>query len=241
MERQLEACQLPFVILEATDGSTHTFTPQDSTSLSQGELGCALSHRRALAEFLKTEADWALIMEDDIEIESSFPAALQHILQSLLYKKDKCIYVQFDYAPVGWKGVTLWWFLFVNMIQNQRTSIRFWLQLPVYLLKGTLASVFTLIEGMRDWRIRRHKTCKMASAYKDRYLAGCYLLSRPVAEKLITLNTPIIYAADAVHNIARKQRAVHHYICVPRLIRQKRETFNSTLNDVHFGKKIIAY
>ena len=36
--------------------------------INAGEVGCALSHRKAYSELLKTQAQYALILEDDISI-----------------------------------------------------------------------------------------------------------------------------------------------------------------------------
>ncbi len=238
MERQLEACQLPFTILEATDGSAHTFTPEDSASLSQGELGCALSHRRALQTFLDSSALYALIMEDDIEMSDRFPTTFSTILSSL--NAVESTYIQFDYAPVGVHGVQFWWFLFLNMARNNKGNFIFWMKVPWYLLKGLVANIFTIYEGVRNSFFQRYGNTT-TPARKDRYLAGCYLLTREAAVELISLNTPIRYTADAVHNVARKKKLIRHRIAVPRVVRQKRETFHSTLQDIHFGKKIISY
>ncbi len=237
MEHQLDACRIPFVLLEATDGSVHTFDSHDSTSLSGGELGCALSHRRALQAFLESSAPYALIMEDDIDISDRFSAVLSTILRMLDAKTPH--YIQFDYAPVGWRGVQFWWFLFLTMVRTKKTEWRFWIQMPWYLIKGVAANIFSLYEGVRNWFFK--KSASIAPARKDRYLAGCYLVTRETARVLITLNTPIQHAADAVHNVARRKHLIEHYIAIPRVVRQKRESFHSTLEDIHFGKKIISY
>ena len=90
MERQLSAYGLDFVRLEATDGQSLTeenralvdhekrrhITPYP---LSDNEIGCWLSHRRALEDVAAGAAAMAAVIEDDAELTPDFP----HVLQAL--------------------------------------------------------------------------------------------------------------------------------------------------------------
>jgi len=49
-----------------------------------GEVGCYLSHLKAMEEFLRTDAPWCVILEDDVEI---LPACLP-VLAALGEKDD---------------------------------------------------------------------------------------------------------------------------------------------------------
>lgn len=49
-----------------------------------GEVGCYLSHLKAMETFLRTDAPWCLILEDDVEVLASCP----EILRSLAEKDD---------------------------------------------------------------------------------------------------------------------------------------------------------
>lgn len=241
IEKLLARAQLPALRSSATDGGSFDFETDDlHNSLSMAERGCAHSHREVWKRFLtESSAPFALVMEDDIEFNSDFSWVVNEVLRQAFISEK--LYVQFDYAPVGIKGVLLWWFLLLNRARNQKGRVSFWMLLPYLILKGIAANLLALYEGMRDAYYRRTKKVSLARARKDRYLAGCYLLSRRAATELLHLNTPLREAADAVHNIARRQGRIDHYLCIPRSTRQKRETFTSTLDNSHFGKKIIAY
>ena len=52
--------------------------------LTKGEVGCFLSHRKCWERLLESEEEWALIMEDDINI-SNMP--LEDII-STIYKNE---------------------------------------------------------------------------------------------------------------------------------------------------------
>ncbi len=251
MERQAVMFGLDVKLVEATDGMSLVAENIDALydrersksildkELSANEIACADSHRKALSEFLESQEEYGLIMEDDIELNTDFATSLRTILKSI--HRQENMYVQFDYPPSGIKGVMLWWFLFKNLFQYKWQDRRFWVSLPLYLLKGLAANTLSLRDGLRDQYLKARGRHSIAPIRRDRYLAGCYLVTRNCAKTLIEVNTPILYAADAVHNIARRQGKIRHYLCVPRVVRQKREHFFSMINNDHFGKKVIAY
>lgn len=47
--------------------------------LLPGEIGCYLSHLKCLKAFLKTDAEWALILEDDVKISKDLSVLLHNI------------------------------------------------------------------------------------------------------------------------------------------------------------------
>ena len=49
-----------------------------------GEIGCYLSHLKSMEEFLRTEAPWCVILEDDVEVLS----ACAEVLRSLAERDD---------------------------------------------------------------------------------------------------------------------------------------------------------
>lgn len=241
MEQQLNALSIPHTTLSATDGQMYNFDKdyveevalrKNGRSLTPPEKGCALSHRRALQEFLDSGKEYGLIMEDDVVLDPVFPDAIKAALES----KRMWSYVQFNYSPTGWKGASLWWFLFAH-----NKELRNPFQLTVTFFKGVVITALNLLWGLRDMWNRKQKLGKLYRVSRDQYLAGCYLLTREAARALVDLNTPLAYAADRVQNIARRKGILRHVLYVPRIVRQKRESFSSSINNAHFGKKVISY
>lgn len=243
MERELEELAIPYVFLEATDGKTYDFNgiydesvtlEKNGRPLTLPEKGCALSHRRALESFLSSGKPYGLILEDDVAIDKKFTRA---VLESINARNKKpWTYLQFNYSPVGWRGAALWWFL---LLRNRQTY-----SLPRLLLaflKGFGANILSLLWGIRDRWYRTINTGAVCRLVRDQYLAGCYTLTREAAQALIDLNTPLAYTADRIQNIARRNGKITHRVYVPRLVRQKRESFSSSINNEHFGKKVISY
>lgn len=248
MDTQLHNMRIPHIFLDATDGKSADFTQiydeeisikNNGAPLTASEKGCALSHRRALEAFLASQNPFGFILEDDIELDQNFPQVLSRLLKH--EQQDVWTYLQFNYTPTGWKGVRLWWFLFYELLKQKKRSPRFLVKLPWHLTKGCVASVLYLLQGIHEWWSRKTNSLHIASVYKDHYLAGCYVLTREAARALIDLNTPIAYTADRIHNVARRTGYITHKLYTPRLARQKRETFESSINNEHFGKEVISY
>jgi glycosyl transferase family 25 len=88
---QLDRLGLPWTRLAAVDA--RALTPEQAATLDEpayrrkhgktpapGELGCYLSHHEVMRRFLAGEAEFALVLEDDVLLEPSLPAVLQGLL-----------------------------------------------------------------------------------------------------------------------------------------------------------------
>lgn len=81
-------------IIPAVDGNQ--LTPQElayydaarrarvhNTELLPTELGCTLSHHRALSHFLQSACDYAVVLEDDAALQPNFVAGLRELTEKL--------------------------------------------------------------------------------------------------------------------------------------------------------------
>ncbi len=88
---QLQRLGLPWQRLPAVDA--RALTPAQAAQLDEaayrrkhgmtpvlGELGCYLSHVEAMRRFLASDAPFALLLEDDVQLHDSLPAVLQALL-----------------------------------------------------------------------------------------------------------------------------------------------------------------
>ncbi len=90
MQEQLEKVGVPFEFIDAVIGKNLKLPHPDyderkyrlahGKRTSMGELGCYFSHIKALKQFLETDKDHALIMEDDIEFADGFKQILDEAL-----------------------------------------------------------------------------------------------------------------------------------------------------------------
>jgi glycosyl transferase family 25 len=89
---QLRRLELPFHRLAAVDARSMTdeqralldepaYRRKHGMSPVLGELGCYLSHVLAMRAFLASDADFALVLEDDVLLTDSLPAVLAGLAQ----------------------------------------------------------------------------------------------------------------------------------------------------------------
>ena len=89
---QLQRLQLPCTRLAAVDAKA--LTPAQRAALDEpafhrkhgmtpvpGELGCYLSHIEVMRHFLASDAEFALVLEDDVLLQDSLPAVLQGLMR----------------------------------------------------------------------------------------------------------------------------------------------------------------
>ena len=89
---QLQRLQLPYTRLAAVDA--RALTPAQRADLDEpafhrkhgmtpvaGELGCYLSHVEVMRRFLASDAEFALVLEDDVLLQDSLPAVLQGLMR----------------------------------------------------------------------------------------------------------------------------------------------------------------
>jgi len=89
---RLQALKLPYTRLSAVDA--RALTPEQHATLDEatycrqhgmtslpGELGCYLSHIAVMKALLASQAEFALVLEDDVGLTDSLPAVLQGLLQ----------------------------------------------------------------------------------------------------------------------------------------------------------------
>ena len=74
------------------EDSYNLHAPHYPFALRPGEVGCFLSHRAVWAALLESNADAALVLEDDVELDEGFQAALD-LAQRNLDKIGYTIYL----------------------------------------------------------------------------------------------------------------------------------------------------
>lgn len=89
---QLEPLSLPWTRFSAVDArhlsqtqkallDERAFKAHHGTRAAPGELGCYLSHIEVMRAFLGSEAEFALILEDDVIVHASLPEVLKGLMQ----------------------------------------------------------------------------------------------------------------------------------------------------------------
>jgi glycosyl transferase family 25 len=88
--RNLDSLQIPYTRIEAIDGNKEPAAPAaynrtrynitHGKTTNPGEIGCYLSHIKALHAFLESTLEYALILEDDVTL----PAHIKELIESAI-------------------------------------------------------------------------------------------------------------------------------------------------------------
>ncbi len=194
--------------------------------LLPGELGCAASHKRIYEEILSRGLEYALILEDDVELPPNFSSILE---RETSHNRRRWEYLLFDYWKPGIPFIRRW---FDSVLVNLRTTDK---KKPLHLilfiaysfLKACYVIPLFLFEGLRD--IYKRHSPGPVTFYRPLYLAGAYLVSREGARKLLTLASPIVYTADKLPNQARVKKGLRFFAYAPLSVRQRKEEFGSSI------------
>ncbi len=251
MSEQFKNLGMNFERFNAINGSEYDFSTEYNedvykkinrgTTLTKGFLGCTLSHRKTLEKMIERNDDYVLVLEDDIELSIDFKKILENELSKRELGKTNWEYLSFNYPSVGWKSINLWLFLVINEIIKNRKKLKTWLKIPYLGIKFITISIIYTAEGLRENIFNLLNIGRPVKFYRPLYLAGCYLVTKQGAEKLVKMNSPIKYSSDGLPNYAKSVCSLKFYAYAPLVARQKREEFQSTLNNDHFGKKVISY
>lgn len=252
MKNQLDLLSISFERFKAVDGKTFDFTGicdgvlfkknNNGETMTKGEKGCALSHKMVLESFLASKEPYALVIEDDVELDQNFDKILQQELRKRKEKRTNWEYLSFNYPATGWKNIVLWLYLFSNMMLDNKTKLSYWIKLPLYVIKFVAVVFISLLEGLRELLYKKlYRYGKASYFFRPLYLAGCYLVTREGAKKLVELNRGLKYTADGLPQVARIKKNLRFMAFVPRTARQKREVFKSELNEKLTSTTIISY
>lgn len=227
MLQQLTHLGLKPEIVEATDGKTLSLEEEDRLyarvhsrelidyELRASEIGCAHSHARIYRRIVDENIAYALILEDDIELDSR--------VVTLLYEAphfmSTCDWLQINYPPVGYAFLRAW----VKAARHQAAKSPFsiWYTLG----KFPFISILSFYEGAREYMARRRP--RVRRFIRPLYLAGAYIISNEGAKKLLPLCEPLLFAADMLPNKARIMTSFRMRGAIPLLARQRTDIFHS--------------
>jgi glycosyl transferase family 25 len=238
MSRQLNSLNIPFDVQEGVDGKVYDFSyvydealakKSNGNPLVDVEKGCALSHRYALQKSVDEEIEYALILEDDVELPKNFKDIIDEVIQKRYLKKTTWEYLAFNYPTVGIKFIRLWIFLLSQQFKKNPT-IKLYLKIPLYFSKFIIITLISLVEGLRDILYTKiYKYGTPSFFIRPMYLAGCYLVTTSGAKKILSINEKLVYPADRIQNVARIKKGLRLRWFVPLIVKQRRDKFESTM------------
>jgi GR25 family glycosyltransferase involved in LPS biosynthesis len=230
MEKQLQSLGLSYEIVSATNGynlsDAEIQKVYDSQAafaahghhLSKTQVACADSHRRIYEIIKSRNLPWALILEDDVLLDTRVVS----VANDEFVRNSNVEWLQIDYLPFNTSFLSGWW---------QATKVRVARQ-PLFIIYALLKLPFLLSWGIYEYT-REHwaknRTPRPALFPRPLYLASAYIITAAGVEKIQPLCTPIRYAADQIQNRARVQSGLRLRGIIPLLAQQDRTQFKSNL------------
>ena len=234
MEAQLRDVNIEYELIDAVDGRKYTPTQLEvdlvlakkilGRELSQGEIGCALSHKKAYQKCIDSKYEYSLILEDDVRLSKK----LKEIIENEIQKPHTWEYLAFDYMRPGRLFLRFWLrSLKINFKKQEKVTEK-----VIFILRSLIKAFYiiplSVYEATRDRYYKQRKNGKAVVFYRPLYLAGAYLINKKTAEILLQLATPVVYPADMVQNIAR-DRGLKHRAYAPLSVEQNRVEFGSNI------------
>lgn len=171
---------------------------ENSPYVTGGVMACWESHRKTLRAFLATEANFALVIEDDIKVvnDISFQESVETFTNS-----------NFDVIQLGFLKPGL---------RNKIDITLYNMETRVFRYLAKFVGLNKRIKASLDGRMRIKIAKKTPKGWvADRFEAGthCYIISRKAAESALNLNQPQFLSADDFFGAFAKMR--HHKFIRP--------------------------
>lgn len=227
MERQLKKAGIKeYKFIEAVDGSKVDFndfhrydkmiaTKHNGEEMLPGEIACALSHINIYEQMERENINAALILEDDVVLPEKFVKILEYID----VENVSSDLITFNYPKISVLPRPLW----RSYGKRPYLFLYYLLKIPYNLLLGIYELSLSILYNNHP---------KTAFLPRPLYLAGCYMLRKEGAVKLLTHTNPIRYTADKLINRARvlgPNRLIMK-ACVPLIVRQDQKQYGSDMN-----------
>ena len=189
VECQRSSIGVSIIRVEAVDQDLEELS--DLSFATKGVAATWLSHQKAAAEFLKTDAEYAMILEDDFLLLRKFKVPSIELLTNL----------RADFVQLGYLRVTPWESLDVT-ISNIRDRV---LRVIQWITKSRWGSTN---KYQKRLLIQERVGVPPDLVPVDIRPGGhCYVISRRMGQAMQELNNPIIFSADELFVSISKMRA----------------------------------
>lgn len=229
MESQLKDMGINYEIIKAFYGNDEIVlkdydenlsVKENGRPLTQGERGCAYSHRSIYEKMRNGKMKCALILEDDVMLPKNFV----EILDKELNRENKnWEWLVFDYPPVGSIYLKRWFIATKKMIKENKVFFFY------ALIKFPYVLIMAILESFRELLAKIFFSYAGPKFFlRPLYHAGCYLITGEGAEKLLKLAKPIRFSADRLPNQSRVRCNLRLYGYVPLIVKQDK-SFESNI------------
>ena len=174
---QIDLLSMPLHRISAV--TTDQLSGRDVQYAAPGVAATWLSHKKAALEFLATDLEYALILEDDFQLVKPLEFPTIEWLRSN----------KVDFLQIGFLQVTKWESIDIAFINFRDLALRFLRFMARF-------SRFINRRFSPKLLIRELPTSLSLVPTDIRPGGHCYLISRNFAESMQELNNPIVFSAD---------------------------------------------
>jgi hypothetical protein len=186
---QVDLLEVPLHRIPAV--TTDQLSHKEVQYAAPGVAATWLSHKKAALEFLSTDHEYAIIFEDDFQLDK--PLQLPPV--------EWLRHNNVDFLQIGFLQVTKWESIDISFINFRDFLLRF---------LRFLARFSSFVNNQFSHRllIRELPKSSLQLIPTDIRPGGhCYLISKKFAESMQTLNNPIIFSADELFVSISRMRA----------------------------------
>jgi GR25 family glycosyltransferase involved in LPS biosynthesis len=190
---------------------------ENGRSLTNGEIGCSLSHRMIYEKIVREHIPFSLIFEDDAVLPDNFKNIID---KEVLRAKGLWDMLLFEYLPTGNIYLKAWIKASYERSKKNPLFLMYTLCKMPYILFVTFYEVVQRVyakwyPGPRIF-------------WRPLYHASAYLLTEEGAKKMLSLTYPIRFSADRLPNQARIRTGLRLRGYVPLMVRQNK-SFESNI------------
>ncbi len=179
-----EAAKLTLNLIRI-DAVSAELEPESKQLLTPYALACWNSHKKVLSEFLKSEDSHCLILEDDFFVKSP---------SRVFSEMSKIEVNDWDFIQIGFLNTGL---------RDRMTRYMSNLETSIFRIADTIGqfAIFRKLDFNSRLRIQRLQGVPKNSVPDDiRSGAHCYIVSKFLAQTLISLNNPAFLTADGLYS-----------------------------------------
>ncbi len=189
VESQKSSLGVSIIRVEAVDQDLKELS--DLPFAARGVAATWLSHQKAAAEFLKTDAEFAIILEDDFILLRKFKVPSTELLTNL----------RADFVQIGYLRVTPWESFDIT-ISNIRDRV-------LRIIQWITQSKWSSTNRYQNRLLIQERVGVPPNLVPVDIRPGghCYVISRRMAQAMQELNSPIIFSADELFVSISKMRA----------------------------------
>ena len=159
--------------------------------LTYGEVGCSLSHLVCYEKLINSDLDCAIILEDDLLLDKNFWRAVESITSK--GQRQHWNIIQFTYTNHNSLDKLILEFHYIFKLELRKLK-RDWR--PINLMRIVVSPVFNFFLAANTFINIKLTNGLRKNLFRNQPGAGCYMLDKRAAARLLEINNQVIYTAD---------------------------------------------